>query len=155
MAGRSFSNSVFMIFLIAVRAVPLGDPVRCHFSGSDGSGAVTKLEFQWAMEQVGAGAGSTFTGDKAGAKGKKSNKKRRERGSSKRSSGSQKNDMEVLVNALDVDGDGEISFTELVDGLMRRRQEAKLLHGEKLKRAAKEAEKKAKYRAERMKVKGY
>ena len=122
---------------------------------SDGSGAVTKLEFQWAMEQVGAGASATFIGGTPGAKGKKSNKKGKERKSSRKNSERQQNEMEVLVNALDVDGDGEISFTELVDGLMRRRQEAKLLHGEKMKRAAKEAKKKAKYRAERMKVKGY
>ena len=65
------------------------------------------------------------------------------------------NTMKLLVDSLDVDGDGEISFTELVDGLMRRRQEAKSNHSENMKRAAKEAEKRARHKAARMKVKGY
>jgi hypothetical protein len=117
---------------------------------SDGSGAVTKLEFQWAMEK--AGGGGLFSG-KNRTTNKESKKKKSSNIQSQRAGAS--GAMKLLVDSLDVDGDGEITFMELVDGLMRRRQDAKALHGEHMKRAAKEAEKKAKHKAQRMKVKGY
>ena len=52
-----------------------------------------------------------------------------------------KNDLEKLVNALDVDGDGDLTFVELCDGLMRRMQDAKQKHGELMKLKEREKEK--------------
>jgi Ca2+-binding EF-hand superfamily protein len=52
-----------------------------------------------------------------------------------------KDELEKLVDALDVDGDGDVSFVELCDGLMRRMQDAKQKHSEMLKRKEKEKEK--------------
>lgn len=53
-----------------------------------------------------------------------------------------KEKLEKLVDALDVDGDGDVSFVELCDGLMRRMQDAKSKYMETLKRQQKEKQKK-------------
>ena len=55
-----------------------------------------------------------------------------------------KNDLEKLVNALDVDGDGDLTFVELCDGLMRRMQDAKQKHGELMELKEREKEKRKK-----------
>ena len=64
---------------------------------------------------------------------------------------SQSSNLTELVDALDVDGDGDVSFVELCDGLMRRMQDAKTKHGEKMKRLQKEKEKREKEKRERKK----
>jgi Ca2+-binding EF-hand superfamily protein len=52
--------------------------------------------------------------------------------------------LNALVDALDVDGDGDVSFVELCDGLMRRMQQAKEKHADDMRRQREKREKAAK-----------
>ena len=52
--------------------------------------------------------------------------------------------LNALVDALDVDGDGDVSFVELCDGLMRRMQQAKEKHADDVRRQRERREKAAK-----------